>query len=95
MLRTSLATVALIALVAPALAQGPDRPAYGHGYTIAKLFEPCDNADNDDRWGVGAEIECEQYLVGYTDAFLRLADAAGEEVCPSEPNRPTRPAGRS
>ncbi|MDH3663694.1 MAG: Rap1a/Tai family immunity protein [Alphaproteobacteria bacterium] len=57
-------------------------------YTIGELLAPCIEADNDAREGAEAEVECEQYMTGFTDAFVQLADAAGEDVCLPEQNRP-------
>ena len=57
-------------------------------YTIGELLAPCIEADNDAREGAEAETECEQYMTGFTDAFAQLADAAGEDVCLPEQNRP-------
>ena len=57
-------------------------------YTIGELLAPCIEADNDARNGAAAETECEQYMTGFTDAFAQLADAAGEDVCLPEQNRP-------
>jgi len=57
-------------------------------YTIGELLAPCIEADNDAREGAAAEVECEQYMTGFTDAFAQFAEAAGEEVCLPEQNRP-------
>ena len=57
-------------------------------YTVAQLLEPCMEGDNDSRWGAPAEAECEQYILGFTDAYL-LTDASKQDnVClPAEGNR--------
>lgn len=57
-------------------------------YTVANLLEPCVEGDNDSRWGAAAEAECEQYIKGFTDAFVMTMDggkAAG--VCLPDQNR--------
>lgn len=56
-------------------------------YTAEELLSPCQEADNDARWGQAAEIECEQYIIGYVDA-LEVTGAIGTEtgVCLPEQN---------
>ena len=54
-------------------------------YTIEELLAPCVDADNDARWGAAAEAECEQYIRGFTDAYLLSADDG--EVCLPAQNR--------
>lgn len=57
-------------------------------YTIKQLLDPCVEGDNDSRWGAAAEAECEQYITGFTDAYV-LTGAGGkaEGVCLPEQNR--------
>ena len=59
-------------------------------YTIAELLAPCVEGDNDSRWGAAAEAECEQYISGFTDAYLMLTDEGKRDgVClPKTGNRP-------
>lgn len=56
-------------------------------YTAEELLSPCQEADNDARWGQAAEIECEQYIIGYVDA-LEATGVIGEElgICLPEQN---------
>jgi len=57
-------------------------------YTVAQLLEPCMEGDNDSRWGVAAETECEQYILGFTDAYLLTDASKQDKVClPPEGNR--------
>ena len=57
-------------------------------YTIAQLLEPCMEGDNDSRWGAAAEAECEQYILGFTDAYLLTDASKQDKVClPPEGNR--------
>lgn len=56
-------------------------------YSIEDLLAPCVEADNDSRWGAAAEAECEQYIAGYTDAFVMLTEGEDAEVCLPEQNR--------
>ncbi len=57
-------------------------------YTASELYNPCNESDNDARWGAAAEAECEQYLRGFTDALV-LAGAVGPDagICLPEQNR--------
>ncbi|SFB86213.1 Rap1a/Tai family immunity protein [Tropicimonas isoalkanivorans] len=48
-------------------------------YTTRELLSPCQEADNDARWGEAAEIECEQYLIGFVNA-LDVTGQLGPEV---------------
>ena len=59
----------------------------GSGYPAMALLSPCQESDNDARWGEAAETECEQYILGFVDA-LREVGATGSEggVCPPELN---------
>ena len=63
----------------------PVRAAEVSDYRIEDLLSPCVEADNDARWGAAAETECEQYIRGFTDAFILLAGE--DEVCLPELNR--------
>ena len=57
-------------------------------YTVAQLLEPCMEGDNDSRWGAAAEMECEQYIRGFTDAYLLTHASEQDKVClPPEGNR--------
>ncbi len=85
---TKTTTSLAVALMATALWSASVYAADVSGDSIEDLLAPCVEADNDARWGAAAEAECEQYIVGYTDAFAQLAEAAGEDVCLPEQNRP-------
>ena len=57
--------------------------SHGAGYLAGELLSPCQEADNDARWGEAAETECEQYLVGFVDALLATGAAGeGTVICP-------------
>ncbi len=58
-------------------------------YTTEELLSPCQEADNDARWGQVAEIECEQYIIGYVDA-LEATGSVGPDsgICLPEQNAP-------
>ena len=55
-------------------------------YKVRELLSPCNESDNDARWGAAAEAECEQYLIGFTDA-LALTGQLGTDICLPEQNR--------
>ena len=57
------------------------------GYLAGELLSPCQEADNDARWGEAAETECEQYIIGYVDALLATGAAGpGTAICPPMQN---------
>jgi len=59
------------------------------GYTVKELLEPCVEGDNDSRWGAAAEAECEQYIKGFTDAYVMMTDGGkADNVCLPAQNRP-------
>ena len=87
--------LSLISLIAASLIAAPAIAAPGSvllihsNYTAEELLSPCQEADNDARWGQAAEIECEQYIIGFVDA-LEVTGAVGEgkEICLPEQNIP-------
>ena len=53
-------------------------------YPASALVAPCRTADSDSREeGRAAQVECEQYLLGFVDA---LAKAGGKLACPPAVN---------
>ncbi len=84
MIRTWLSITAAAALVAASLAT-PAGAVSPSKYTVKDLLEPCVEGDNDSRWGAAAEAECEQYIMGFTDAFV-IAATPGS-YCLPEQNR--------
>ncbi len=57
-------------------------------YTVADLLEPCVEGDNDSRGGAVLEMECEQYVSGFTDLYIRAGLDKQDKVClPSAGNR--------
>lgn len=79
--------LAAILLVSPAMSGERSVLKIHSNYTTAELLSPCQEADNDARWGQAAEIECEQYIIGYVDA-LEVTGAIGSEsgICLPEQN---------
>ena len=76
---TTTLTVLASLIAAPVLAGSHS----GSGYLASDLLSPCQESDNDARWGEAAETECEQYLIGFVEA-LQTTGMAGEgtEICP-------------
>jgi hypothetical protein len=59
----------------------------GSDYTAAELLSPCQESDNDARWGEAAETECEQYILGFVDALAGTGAMAAESgICPPAVN---------
>lgn len=57
-------------------------------YTVADLLEPCTEGDNDSRGGAVLEMECEQYVSGFTDLYIRAGLDKQDKVClPAGGNR--------
>ncbi len=56
-------------------------------YTGVELLKPCVEGDNDSRWGAVSELECEQYLIGFSDAVQLMATERGEQSCLPAINR--------
>ena len=65
---------ALALLHAPAMADPSD-------YSVRELLEPCIEGDNDSRGGAVLEMECEQYVSGFTDLYLRAGLDKADNVC--------------
>ncbi len=69
------------------LASGP-ATADISDYSVADLLEPCVEGDNDSRGGAVLEMECEQYVSGFTDLYVRAGLDKQDNVClPPEGNR--------
>lgn len=50
-------------------------------YAVRDLLEPCVEGDNDSRGGAVLELECEQYINGFTDAYVKLGGPGPDGVC--------------
>jgi len=61
-------------------------PVFADDYTAADLLSPCQEADNDARWGEAAETECEQYLLGFVGALDATGASEAEGICPPQVN---------
>lgn len=78
-----------IASVTAGLALGGAAFADGHGdagYSALDLLSPCQEADNDARWGETAETECEQYIMGFVGALQATGAGKAAGVCPPDVN---------
>ena len=73
----------LIATATPALPESFS----GQSYSALDLLSPCQEADNDSRWGEAAETECEQYIMGFADALREVGMIGPDKgICPPEVN---------
>lgn len=51
-------------------------------YTVADLLKPCEEGDNDARWGANLEATCEQFINGFTGAYLLFTEGGqAQSVC--------------
>ncbi len=68
----------------------PAEAAELRDYTVADLLKPCEEGDNDARWGANLEVTCEQFINGFTGAYLLFTDGGqAQGVClPPPGNRP-------
>ena len=80
--------VNLLAAVAALLMASGQAAADISDYSVADLLEPCVEGDNDSRGGAVLEMECEQYVSGFTDLYIRAGLDKRDKVClPPEGNR--------
>ncbi|MFQ5939282.1 MAG: Rap1a/Tai family immunity protein [Alphaproteobacteria bacterium] len=85
----------LVVLAAAVIAGGvlvlPDRVAAitYTDYTVRDLLAPCFEGDSDSRWGETFEVNCEQYIRGFSDAYFHFsAQGAMPRICfPEGANR--------
>lgn len=75
-----LAVLFALLLAGPAFAQSAD-------YRVRDLLEPCTEGDNDSRGGAVLEMECEQYVNGFTHLYLLSGLAKRDKVCLPEQNQ--------
>ncbi len=51
-------------------------------YSVADLLKTCEEGDNDARWSSHLEATCEQFIDGFTGAYLLLTDGGkSQAVC--------------
>ena len=63
-------------------------------YSIKQLLAPCVEGDNDSRWGAVAETECEQYIMGFIDAYIVTYLIRSRRARETRGNIPRRRSGR-
>ena len=56
-------------------------------YSVRQLLEPCVEGDNDSRAGAVLEMECEQFVLGFTDLYIRAGLSEQDNVCLPPDNR--------
>ncbi len=58
-------------------------------YSVADLMQTCEEGDNDARWSSELEVNCEQFIDGFTGAYLLLTNnGISQSVClPAPGNR--------
>ena len=56
-------------------------------YRVRDLLEPCVEGDNDSRAGAVLEMECKQYVLGFTDLYIRAGLTEQDNVCLPPENR--------
>ena len=62
--------------------------SHGTAYPALELLQICQEADNDSRLlGAAAEVECEQYIVGFVDALTVTGQTGADSgICVPEQN---------
>ena len=63
------------ALGAGLLLSGIVAATTAQAYSALELLSACTEADNDARWGETAELECEQYVLGFVHALQETGDS--------------------
>ena len=79
--------VALAAVAVFGLMLGTAQARDVKDYSVKDLLDPCVEGDNDSRGGSVLELECEQYISGFTDAYVRLGGSKADKVCLPTINR--------
>ncbi len=76
-----------VLLTAAVIAMPLGASAQDSGYRVRDLLEPCVEGDNDSRGGQVLEMECEQYVSGFTHLYLSSGMAKENNVCLPEQNQ--------
>ncbi len=89
MMRRSLSLLGVAGLVVGlAMGAGPAFAQDGTNYRVRDLLQPCVEGDNDSRGGAVLEMECEQYVMGFTHLYLNAGLDKRDKVClPETGNR--------
>ena len=92
-MKTTTNAALAVALLSAALVASPGGAAAqdARTYSTDQLLGPCRTADSDAReLGQAAQVECEQYLLGFVDALAATgASGAGKSTCPPAVNTGT------
>ena len=67
-------------------AQSAFADSHVSGYSAGDLLSPCQESDNDARWGEYAEMECEQFIIGFVGALRQVGAKAELGICAPEQN---------
>ena len=59
----------------------PASAAADLSYKVRDLLDPCVEGDNDSRGGTILELECEQYVSGFVDLYLKAGMDVRHGVC--------------
>ena len=79
--------LALISALAVSVSLAYSASFTGMNYKAADLLSPCQESDNDARWGEAAETECEQYILGFVDALAEVGATGSQTgICPPATN---------
>ena len=79
-------SIFLTASLAASVMVGSSALAQATSYSAADLLSPCQEADNDARWGAAAEAECEQYIMGFVGALRAIGEKESSGICAPDQN---------
>lgn len=78
--------IASLALAASVAGMPASADNHMPAYSALDLLAPCQEADNDARWGEFAETECEQYIMGFVGALKEIGAKSELGICAPEQN---------
>ena len=78
--------IASLALAASIAGMPASADSHMACYSALDLMGPCQEADNDARWGEFAETECEQYIMGFVGALEEIGAKSEMGICAPEQN---------
>ncbi len=79
---TSELNIGLLCIMFIVVLASPVQSAELGKYSVANLMQTCEEGDNDARWGSELEATCEQFIDGFTGAYLLLTDdGKSQAVC--------------
>ena len=86
MRKVNLLILAVAGAMAASTALAGSGSVTGSVYTAEELLSPCQESDNDARWGEAAETECEQYILGFVGALKASGAGKAAKICPPTVN---------